>query len=85
MTSFAFGYTEKSVKGHFYRYFWSYNGAGNKSEIYLGKAGSARTEKRGLEAKLQYLQALGQEIQKLISDCQTEIESLPSAEEAPRS
>jgi len=82
MTQFAFGFLDKSVKGHFYRYFWAYNGSGHKSEVYLGRSGSARTEKRGLEAKLHYLQALGEEVEKLISETIREIEGLPT--EAPK-
>lgn len=82
MTEFAFGILDKEVKNHSYSYFWRYDGAGNRTETYLGRAGKPRTQKRGLEVKLQYLQALGQEIQKLIAETILDLEQLPT--EAPK-
>ncbi|MGB8781042.1 MAG: hypothetical protein WCD81_10395 [Candidatus Bathyarchaeia archaeon] len=83
MTQFTFGFLDKTVKGHTYKYFWTYDGSGHKSEVYLGRAGTLRTQRRALETKLKHLQGLEQEIQEMIRQTRTELEQLPRTE-APK-
>jgi hypothetical protein len=72
----------KTVKGHMYSYFWTYNGTGHKSETYLGRAGKPRTQKRALETKLKYLEGLQRTIEGMIEKTRVDLEQLPAAEEA---
>jgi len=83
MTQFTFGFMDKTVKGHRYSYFWTYDGSGHKSEVYLGKQGTLRTQKRSLETKLGHLEGLEQTIQEMIKQTRAELEQLPT-EEAPK-
>jgi hypothetical protein len=84
VTQFTFGFMDKTVKGQVYRYFWTYDGEGHKSEVYLGRADKARTHRREVETKLKYLEGLQQEIQEMIRQTKADLEQLPAAE-APRS
>ena len=83
MTEFAFGFLNRTVKNNEYTYFWTYDGAGHKSETYLGKAGTLKTQKRALETKLRYFEMLQQEIQQMIKQTRAELEQMPSGE-APK-
>lgn len=83
MTQFTFGSLDKTVKGHKYTYFWTYDGSGHKSEVYLGRTGKPKTQRRALETKLKYLEGLQQEIQEMIKQTKADLEQLP-APEAPK-
>jgi hypothetical protein len=80
MTQFTFGLMDKTVKGHMYSYFWTYDGSGHKSEVYLGRAGTLKTQRRALETKLRHLEGLLQEIQEMIQQTRAELEQLPPGE-----
>jgi len=80
LTQFTFGFLDKTVKNHVYSYFWTYDGRGHKSEVYLGRSGKPKTFKRALETKLKYLEGLQQQIEKMIKQTRTELDQL-SAEE----
>lgn len=84
MTQFTFGFLDKTVKGHTYTYFWTYDGAGHKSEVYLGRAGKPKTQRRALETKLKHLEGLQQEIQEMIRQTMAELEQLPTEEATKR-
>lgn len=66
-----------------YSYFWTYNGTGHKTEIYLGRAGKLKTRKRALETKLKYLEGLQRTIEGMIEKTRVDLEQLP-AEEAKK-
>lgn len=83
MTQFTFGFLDKTVKGHTYTYFWTYDGSGHKSEVYLGRAGTLKTQRRALETKLKHLEGLHQEIQEMIKQTRAGLEELPT-KEAPK-
>jgi hypothetical protein len=80
MTKFTFGFMDKTVKGHMYSYFWTYDGSGHKSEVYLGRQGKPRTQRRALETKLRHLEGLQQTIEEMIKQAQAELEQLPAEE-----
>lgn len=73
---FTYGFTTKTIRGKEYVYFWKYTGTGRKTEIYIGPAGKAKTEKKALEVKLAYLQGLEQEIAETIRQVKAELEKL---------
>lgn len=76
MTQFTFGFMDKTVKGHVYTYFWTYDGSGHKAEVYLGRQGKPETQKRALETKLKHLEGLKQEIQEMIDEAHAELGQL---------
>lgn len=80
MTQFTFGFLDKTVKGHEYSYFWTYDGSGHKTETYLGRAGRPKTQRRALETKLRHLEGLQQEIQEMVKQTRAELEQLPTGE-----
>lgn len=80
MTKFTFGLMDKTVKSHMYSYFWTYDGSGHKTEVYLGRAGKPKTQRRALETKLRHLKGLEQTIQEMIKQTQAELEQLPAEE-----
>jgi hypothetical protein len=80
MTQFTFGFLDKTVKGHVYSYFWTYDGTGHKSEVYLGRAGKLKTQRRALETKLKYLELLQQELAEMVKQARTELDRLPTEE-----
>ena len=80
MTQFTFGLMDKTVKGHMYSYFWTYNGTGRKTEIYLGRAEKLKTRKRALETKMKHLERLQQTIQEMIKQTRVDLEQLPAEE-----
>lgn len=59
-----------------YSYFWTYDGSGHKSEVYLGRAGKFKTQKRALEIKLRHLEEIQQTIQEMIKQTRTDLEQL---------
>jgi hypothetical protein len=79
-TQFTFGLMDKTVKGHMYSYFWTYDGSGHKTEIYLGRAGKPKTRKRALETKMKHLERLQQTIQEMLRQTRAELEQLPAEE-----
>ena len=83
MTEFAFGFLNRTVKNHEYTYFWTYDGAGHKTETYLGRAGKPKTQKRALMVKLAYFQGLEQELAEMIRQTKAELEQLAPGE-APK-
>jgi hypothetical protein len=80
MTQLGFGLVDKEVKGRMYRYFWTYNGSGHKTESYLGPSGEVETQRGGLQRKLAYLESLLQEIQQMMMQTRSELEQLPRSE-----
>jgi hypothetical protein len=80
MTQFTFGLMDKTVKNHRYSYFWTYDGSGHKTEVYLGRAGKPKTQRRALETKLKHLEMLQQEIQEMIKQTRAELEQLAPGE-----
>jgi hypothetical protein len=80
LTQFTFGFLDKTVKGHEYSYFWTYDGSGHKTEVYLGRAGKPKTQRRALETKLKYLEVLEQEIQTMVKQTRADLEQLPTQE-----
>jgi len=80
MSQFTFGFLDKTVKGHVYSYFWTYDGSGHKTEVYLGRQGKPKTQRRALETKLRHLEGLQQEIQEMIKQTRADLEQLPPGE-----
>lgn len=79
---FPYGFTEKTVKGKKYVYFWRYD-SGQKSELYIGRAGQVKTQRRALQTKLEYLQGLQQELSETIRKTEQELNGLPEEKAKP--
>jgi hypothetical protein len=75
---FTYGFATKTVKARKYVYFWKYTGTGHKTEQYIGPAGKARTNRRMLQVKLEYLQGLQEEITETIRQVQEQLAEFPS-------
>lgn len=77
---FTYGFQNKVIKGKEYTYFWKYNGQGHKTEKYLGRAGTLKTQRKALTTKLKYLEGLQQELGETIRKTNEELAALPAEE-----
>ena len=69
-----YGTTNKTIKGKKYVYFWFYQlGTGRRTDVYLGRADKPATHKRGIQAKLEYLQGLQKELDLAVEAAKIEL------------
>jgi hypothetical protein len=80
MAQFTFGFVDKTIKGHRYTYFWVYDGTGRKQEVYCGRSGQPRTQRKALETKIKHLEGLQEKIQLMINEARSDLERLPAEE-----
>jgi hypothetical protein len=78
VAQFGMGLIDKTIKGHKYTYFWTYDGYGRKQEVYCGRSGELRTQRKALKIKLQHLQKLGEQIQRMIAETCGKLDRLPA-------
>lgn len=76
MELLPFGFADKSIKRHLYRYFWFYNGQGHKTEVYLGRADAADITKRCANAKLEYLLNVQKDLETVVLAARQELANL---------